>query len=139
MPNQDGRPSINLQGLIIAVLSGVLFALITCCVALLLLSVAVASGLIPENTMEGLCIFLCALTAMMGGRYAVKRGGVTPLLTGVFTGLALCLLILVIGFCGYDQPNLGEGGLWVPVAAMGGGTLAGLSGPGKKAKRRRKK
>lgn len=139
MQDKDVRNG-PLQTLLIPIFFGALLALGTCCLLLLFCAALVYAGMIPETFMVKLCILFVALCAIFGGRYAVKRGEGAPLLLGAVTGLLLFLLLLGIAYMGYEQAHWQGCGLWLFLAAVLGGSLAGMTkqSRSKKAKKRKK-
>jgi len=139
MQDREVRRGFQLQSTLVAVLLGGMIALGVCCLLLLMASILVATGMIPERMMPSICMILCGFCSLMGGRFAVTRGDGPPLLLGVLSGMVMCILILMIGYMGYQQPNMAEGNCWIPLAALIGGAVAGLAQPAKKSKGKKRK
>lgn len=139
MQDREGKMELHLQGVMLALFFGGIIALGVCCLLLLICSIMLVTGVVPERTMPTLCIILCGISSLIGGHFAIQRGDAPPLLLGLMTGVFLCVLILIIGFSGYPKASLQGTSLWILLAALIGGGIAGLSKPNKKRKKRRKK
>lgn len=137
MPNRDegSRPK-SLQAFITSLILGGIFALVACFLLLFLLSIAIMFEFVAEKNMSHICIIICALSSFIGGRFAVKRGGKSPLLTGAVSGIFLCMVVFLIAYFVYQNADMTGNGLWVLLALFSGGLLAGGFGPGKTKKRR---
>lgn len=139
MQDREGRTEFSLQGIILSLLFGGLIALTLCFLFLLIFSIMLVTGMIPEESMSTLCIILCGISSLVGGHFAIKRSDGPPLIVGLMTAAFLCILILIIGFCGYPNASLEGTSLWILLSALLGGGVAGLIKPNKKKKKRKKK
>lgn len=138
MANKDQPKDRVLQTGLRAVCLGAGLALISALLLLLPLSALLSAGTLPERYMAPLCCILLALTALLGGRFAVKRGEAAPLLLGGATGLLLCLLLLASALFTFGAPSMQLGSLWVLLSALLGATISSFFGRGKAHKRRKK-
>lgn len=136
MPNKDAKTGIHPQKTIRSICIGAALSLLSCLLLLLPLSALVSSGLLPEKSMSKLCLLLLAICALVGGRFAVKRGELAPLASATITGVLICLLLLAVSFLGFGEPT--GGSLWMLLAALLGSILASFFGKGKSPKKRKK-
>jgi putative membrane protein (TIGR04086 family) len=138
MQEREGIRGASFQGVIIALLFGGIMALVICFLLSFLSSIMLVTGVIPERTMPSLCIIFCGISSLIGGHFSIKKGGGPPIVLGLVCGAFVCLLILLIGFCVFPQATLQGTSLWILLAALVGGGIAGLSKPKNKRKKRRK-
>lgn len=137
MSNKDeGSKPNSLRVFLLAIVLGGIFALLVCFVLLFLLSIAIMFEFVAEKYLPHICIIICAISSFIGGRSAVKRGGKSPLLTGVISGIFLCIIVLLIAFFVYKNAELTGNGLGSLLALFFGGLIAGGIGLGKTKKRR---
>lgn len=139
MQDREGKSGLSAQGMVVSLLFGGVISLVVCFLLLLICSILLVTGMIPEKTMSSLCIALCGLSSLIGGNYAIKKGDGPPLAFGLMNGAFFCILILIIGFSAYPQASFYGSSLWILLAALIGGGISGLSKPNKKRKKRRKK
>lgn len=139
MQDREVRTGTNPQKILTSVFFGAILALGSCCLLLLLCSALVSGGIIPQGSMPNLCMILMGLCALLGGRFAVKRGEGAPLLLGSMTGVALCLLLLGISFLSFDQPSMQGVSHWLLLSALGGSILSSFANTSRSAKGKRRK
>lgn len=137
MQDREGKKQVNLQGTIVSIMFGGVLALGGCCLLLLILSIAVATGIVPERSMDILCSVFCGICSLIGARFAVKSAEAPPLLLGMMTGVFMSLLIFLIGVGAFQQTAIEGNGLRILLATLIGGTIAGISRPNKKNKRKK--
>jgi len=139
MQDREVHTGTNLQKILISVFFGAILALGSCCLLLLLCSAMVAGGIIPQASMPNLCMILMGLCALLGGRFAVKRGEGAPLLLGSMTGVVLCLLLFGISFLSFDQPSMQGGSRLLLLSALLGSILASFAHTSRRAKGKKRK
>ena len=119
------------------VLKGGVLAGVTTILALLVCAVLVSVGAVPVGAMYGSVLAVCAVGALVGGTYAVRRVGSRSLLVGVGVGAVLFLLLLTAGLIAYQGSSIANGGAGILCACLCGGAIPGLLARKPKKKRRR--
>lgn len=137
MRSREETRGTQLVGTAASILIGAAMALGVCCLLLLAAAAGISAGKIPANAMGTAVIVCCALSALVGGAFAVGRGEGPPILIGLLTGVALCFLLLAVGWAAFTGLSFGKESLGVLMAALLGGALSALLPRGRK--RRRKK
>ena len=140
MQNREERKGVSLQGVMISVFFGGIIALAVCCLLLLIFSFMVVAGTVPERSMPSVSIVVCGICSMIGARFAVlRRGANPPMIVAIMTGIVMALLIILIGYMGYEKPTLQGSSLWILLSVLIGGIVAGLSKSSKKTKRKKRR
>lgn len=112
-------------------------ALLICMLLLLLASVGISAGVIPERFMVH-CLFAgCVIGGFCGGAVAVRRSGAGKLLAGLSAGAVMLLLIVTVGSLTGSLEFLEGHGVGIGLSCLIGGMTAGLL-RGKPKKKRRK-
>ena len=119
------------------VLKGGVLAGVTAILALLVCAVLVSMGVVPVGAMYGAVLAVCAVGALVGGTYAVRRVGRRSLLAGLGVGAVLFLLLLTAGLIAYQEASIANGGTGILCACLCGGAIPGLLARKPKKKRRR--
>lgn len=119
------------------VLKGGVLAGVTAILALLVCSVLVSLGAVPVGAMYGAVLAACAVGALAGGTYAVRRVGRRSLLVGLGVGAVLFLLLMTAGLIVYEGGSIANGGAGILCACLCGGAIPGLLARKPKKKRRR--
>lgn len=117
------------------ILKGGVLAGITAILSLLVCAVLVSVGVLPVSGMYGAVLAVCALGALVGGTYAVRKTG--AMLAGPGAGLVLFLLLLTAGLIAYESADIANGGAGILCACLCGGAIPGLLTRKPKKKRRR--
>lgn len=138
MQSREETRGTQLAGTAASILIGAAMALGICCLLLLAAAAGISTGKIPENAMGTAVIACCALSAVVGGAFAVGRGDGPPILIGLLTGATLCLLLLAVGWAAFTGLSFGSESIGVLVAALAGGTLSALLPRGRKHRRKKK-
>lgn len=137
MQSRDENRKTQFAGTAAAILIGSAMALGVCCLLLLAVAAGVSSGKIPEGAMGTAVMVCCALSSVLGGSLAVRRGEGPPILIGLLSGVVLCLLILAVGWAAFEGLSIGSGSAWILSAAVLGGALSAFL-PRSRNKQRRK-
>ena len=95
---------------------------------LLIGSILISTGILPESWMEGSIVAICALSALLGGLYGVKRIKKRTLLVGLGSGLAMFLLLVIMGMLWSDGNINGTNHAIVMGSCLCGGGIAGVLG-----------
>lgn len=95
-------------------------------VLLLLASGLVVSGRLPEGLMRGSVVLVLCFASMIGALIAIFRNRARVLLVGLTEGVLLYALTLVFGAFSHGAALFGELSLFLLLAAILGGVLAGL-------------
>lgn len=134
--NQENHGSGMVDGTVTILLGSVL-GLAVCLLLMTVCSVLMARGLIAEDWTYRVSVVVCFVGALAGGALAVRRIGSRMLVVGLATGVALFLLLLIVGVLMYTgfTPSGGAPGLFLACAA--GGAAAGLLGARSRKKRRK--
>ena len=119
------------------VLKGGVLAGVTTILALLVCAVLVSMGAVPVGAMYGAVLAVCAVGALAGGTYAVRRVGRRSLRVGLGVGAVLFLLLLTAGLIAYQGTSIANGGAGILCACLCGGAIPGLLARKPKKKRRR--
>ena len=119
------------------ILIGGALAGVTSILALLICAVLVSIGAMPVGDMYGAVLAVCALGTLVGGSFAVHRGGGRSLPAGLGVGLVLFLLLLTAGLIAYEGASVANGGAGILCACLCGGAISGLLARKPKKKRRR--
>ena len=119
------------------VLKGGVLAGVTTILALLACAVLVSMGVVPVGAMYGAVLAVCAVGALVGGAYAVRRVGLRSLLVGLGVGAVLFLLLLTAGLIAYQGTSIANGGAGILCACLCGGAIPGFLARKPKKKRRR--
>ncbi len=119
------------------VLIGGALAGVTAVLALLLCAVLVSTGVMPVGAMYGAVLAVCALGALVGGTFAVRRVSGPSLAVGLGVGAVLFLLLLTAGIIAYEGASVANGGAGILCACLCGGAIPGLLARKPKKKRRR--
>ncbi|MEG2000492.1 MAG: TIGR04086 family membrane protein [Evtepia sp.] len=120
----QGKEETKFSQILISIIVGSISTLVLCALLFVVLSVAVSFDLIHQNMMNGLCVFVCALTSFIGGRIAVSRGVWKIFPTAVMTGTVLCLFIVMVSLIG--EPTLESNQWYILLAVFLGSSCAGL-------------
>ena len=118
-------------------LLGGLAAVLTALLVLLVCSLLVSGGAVPERAMDRAVLAACVLGALAGGLLAVRRIGRSTLLVGGGVGAILFLLLLSVGSLVFESASLSNGGVMILLACLCGGAIPGILGRKPKKKRRR--
>ena len=118
-------------------LLGGLAAVLTALLVLLVCSLLVSGGAVPERDIDRAVLAACVLGALAGGLLAVRRIGRSTLLVGGGVGAILFLLLLSVGSLVFESASLSNGGVMILLACLCGGAMAGILGRKKKKKRKR--
>lgn len=119
------------------VLIGGALAGVTAILVLLVCAVLVSTGLMPVGSIYGAVLAACALGALTGGIWAVRRTNGRSLLVGLGVGAVLFLLLLTAGLIAYENAGLSNGGAGILCACLCGGAIPGLLTRKPKKKRKR--
>ena len=119
------------------VLKGGVLAGVTTILALLVCAALVSAGAVPVGAMYGAVLAVCAVGALAGGTYAVRRVGRRSLLVGLGVGVVLFLLLLTAGLIANQGTSIANGGAGILCACLCGGAIPGLFGRKPKKKHRR--
>ena len=137
---REGKPEEN-GGLWITVMGQVLLgggaAALTAALALLICSLLISAGAVPERFMERAVLAACVLGALTGGLLAARRIGRSSLLVGTGVGAILFLLLLLAGMLLFEDISVSNGGGMMLLSCLCGGALAGILGSRPKKKRKR--
>ncbi len=137
---REGKPEEN-GGLWITVMGQVLLgggaAALTAVLALLICSLLISAGAVPERFMERAVLAACVLGALTGGLLAARRIGRSSLLVGTGVGAILFLLLLLAGMLLFEDISVSNGGGMMLLSCLCGGALAGILGSRPKKKRKR--
>lgn len=120
-----------------SVLLGIGLALVALLLLLLALAGLITAEVLPADHPSLLLSAGAGICALFGGRWAVKKGSLPPMVSGGAVGLTLCLVLLLLRVAGGGAaafPGPFGGTLLLLLA---GGCLAGLLGKGKPRKKRR--
>jgi putative membrane protein (TIGR04086 family) len=104
---------------------------------LLLGSVAVSCGLLPETAGTQIIAVACVIGCFAGGRGACVQCPSHRQLAGVAVGAVCFFLILLIGLLTADGLEVGAQGAIELAACLCGGALSGLLGGKRKKKKQR--
>ena len=107
-------------------------AVLAAVLALLVCSLLISTGAVPERFMERAVLAACVLGALIGGLLAVRRIGRSTLLVGAGVGAILFLLLLLAG-----TASISNGGGMMLLSCLCGGAMAGILGSRPKKKRKR--
>lgn len=127
------------------VLIGIFIAFGVCAVCLLVFSMGVTNGLLPEKWIQSLTTGACLFGSGVGGWFVCKHQNGYRLLAGAAVGSGLFLMLLTIGCFVYHSVNIERGGVFLLVGCLCGGSLSGVlsrAGKGKggsKTKRRKRR
>lgn len=137
---REGKPEEN-GGLWITVMGQVLLgggaAALTAVLALLICSLLISAGAVPERFMERAVLAACVLGALTGGLLAARRIGRSSLLVGTGVGAILFLLLLLAGMLLFEDISVSNGGGMMLLSCLCGGAMAGILGSRPKKKRKR--
>ena len=84
-----------------------------------------------------LALLLCAVGAVTGGTFAVRRVSGPSLPVGLGVGAVLFLLLITAGSIAYEGASIANGGAGILCACLCGGAIPGLLARKPKKKRRR--
>ena len=118
-------------------LLGGLAAVLTALLVLLVCSLLVSGGAVPERDINRAVLAACVPGALAGGLLAVRRIGRSTLLVGGGVGAILFLLLLSVGSLVFESASLSNGGVMILLACLCGGAMAGILGSRPKKKRKR--
>ena len=118
-------------------LLGGLAAVLTALLVLLICSLLVSGGAVPERAMDRAVLAACVLGALAGGLLAVRRIGRSTLLVGAGVGAILFLLLLLAGTLLFEEASISNGGGMMLLSCLCGGAMAGILGSRPKKKRKR--
>ena len=137
---REGKPE-ETGGLWITVMGQLLLggaaAVLAAVLALLVCSLLISAGAVPERFMERAVLAACVLGALIGGLLAVRRIGRSTLLVGAGVGAILFLLLLLAGTLLFEEASVSNGGGMMLLSCMCGGAMAGILGSRPKKKRKR--
>ena len=137
---REGKPEEN-GGLWITVMGQMLLggaaAVLAEVLALLVCSLLISAGAVPERFMERAVLAACVLGALIGGLLAVRRIGRSTLLVGAGVGAILFLLLLLAGTLLFEEASISNGGGMMLLSCLCGGAMAGILGSRPKKKRKR--
>lgn len=137
---REGKPEEN-GGLWITVMGQVLLgggaAVLAAVLALLVCSLLISAGAVPERFMERAVLAACVLGALTGGLLAARRIGRSSLLVGTGVGAILFLLLLLAGMLLFEDISVSNGGGMMLLSCLCGGALASILGSRPKKKRKR--
>lgn len=129
---QRAAGMVLLQGL--AVSAGVYLA------GILLLTLLVVKGAVPERAAFPAVAALCLLGALCGGVAVARRTPWGPLPAALLNTVIFAVVLLAVGLaCWPDGISWGGHGGVLLLCALGGGTAAGLLGGRRGGKRRKRK
>ena len=138
MRKTEEEQGAKLVRIMSCVLLGGATAVVLCVMFLLVCSVGISMGAVPEDRMYQLTVAGCVFGSLLGGATAVRRYGTAPLPIGIASGAIAFFLFLTAGLLLFEA-DLGErGGLGLLLGCLCGGAVSGLFG-GRKKKRHRKK
>lgn len=126
----------------LGVLLGGAVALAACFLLLLLASVGISRGAVPQEYMYQITIIACVAGAFLGGVTGVKRCGARALIVGVLVGAVFFLLLLTAGVVFFQATAPDAGGIGLLCGSLLGGAAAGLLGGARgkgKPKRKRRR
>ena len=110
---REGKPEEN-GGLWITVMGQMLLggaaAVLAAVLALLVCSLLISAGAVPERFMERAVLAACVLGALIGGLLAVRRIDRSTLLVGAGVGAILFLLLLLAGTLLFEEASISNGG-----------------------------
>lgn len=116
-----GTLNIMMKSVLMALLASVLTALTQ--------SVLISRGILPEGSTEGYAAFACALGALIGGGYAVRKTGKKTLIVGLGIGVLLFLIFGVLGTLGSGgRAEWGSDLALIAGACLCGGGISGVLG-----------
>lgn len=136
MQSREENKKIQFAGTAAAILIGSAIALGVCCLLLLAVAAGVSAGKIPEGAMGTAVMVCCALSSVLGGVFAVRRGDGPPILIGLLSGATLCLLVLAVGWAAFEGASFGSGCVWILGAALLGGILSAFLPRGRTKRRK---
>ena len=119
-------------------LIGVLVGFAVCIVCLMVFSLAVANGILPESQMKALTLVACVLSGGAGGWIAARKSKTARLLIGFMAGGGLFLMIITIGCLVYHSIGVEQDGLLLLGSCLCGGALSGILAGQGRGKRRAK-
>ena len=128
MRNSGAEQEMQVLYVIGKILIGALIAFGVCVLCLLVFSLGVSNGLLPEKWIASLTIAACLIGSGAGGRFACEHQKGRCLLIGAAVGGALFLMLLTIGYFVYRPVELGSNGGFLLSGCLCGGVLAGLLG-----------
>lgn len=123
--NEDTRKNNSLS-IGVNVILGSVVGLLIAMILLLVLSIFISSGRIPESIMEQLVIGCVFLGSFIGSATAIKKHGGRSLIVGTAVGIVFFLLTLVFGAFSSSDTMIGAMTLSVLIAALAGGVFAGV-------------
>ena len=112
-----------------ALVNAAIGSLIALGIALLLLLIAsalVVSGRLPEGLMGGTVVLVLFLASLIGALVAIRRNRARALIVGISEGVILYALTFVGGAFSEEMSLFGGLSLFLLLAAILGGTAAGL-------------
>ena len=105
---------------------GSLIALGISLVLLLIASGLVVSGRLPERMMGGTVVLVLFFASLIGALAAIRRNRVRALIVGISEGAILYALTFVGGAFAEEMSLFGGLSLFLFIAALAGGAVAGL-------------
>lgn len=119
------------------VLLGGAVATVTSLLFLFMCAVLISQGVLGQEHTNMAAVAACVVGSLVGGVVAVSRCKGRSMIVGLFTGVALFLILLTLGVLLYETVALEDGGVPLGCACLCGGALAGLFGARPKKKRRK--
>ena len=105
---------------------GAIIALIFCTVIILICSVSISRGWLSEKNLKEYVWIASGLGCFLGATISASKTRSKTLLIGLFTSVLLFLIQVIIGYIAYYNASIGENGLFLFLADLTGGVLAGL-------------
>lgn len=139
MQNKEETSTKNIKAIALTALIGGAISFAFCAIMLLIGAALVLKGWIPEGGMAALCIAACAASALIGGRFAARRGSSFPALCALGAGIAFCLLIILAALLINGGVQLSGSNLGAMAAALLGGGISGVVGTPKAKKKSKKR
>jgi len=126
------------------ILIGILISFGVCVLWLLIFSLGISKGLLPETWLRSLTLAACLFGSGAGGWMTAKKSKGYRLLSGTIVGGGLFLMIMAIGCMVYQTAGMEQDRLMLLIGCLCGGALSGLlvgltaGKPNVKAKKRKK-
>lgn len=121
---------------LINIIIGAAVGLVFCILILMVLTFAVEAGTIAQSSMFKLAVLSCFIGAFIGSQITIKRNKSKALLMGLFAGIFMFVLLMLVGASFYDGFAITNGGGGLLISSVIGGTAGGIFGAREKKRRK---
>ncbi len=134
MPHEP-KGHISKQAMLLACCYGAAVSLGLSIFLMLLCSLFVAQAVFPLERVPLLCLMILALSSLVGGRFAIRKGRGMPLVLASGTGLLLCAIIVILGLFSPEMTWNAQS-VRILLVVFFGASLASLGGRGRQKRKK---